>query len=106
MLKIKNSKIFQYHEKGVKIFTAISEEFSIVIGVPKIGFKAGLDGYNHPDLALGALLNFFCWPPQKMIILKKYEQFSIEPFIAYNLNSIDLYNVKGDFSGEYKFYLP
>jgi hypothetical protein len=106
MLKIKNSKIFTYHEKGIKVFTVISGELSVLIGTPKIGFKSDYDGFNHKDLALGALLNFFCWPPQKLIVLQNKEILSIEPFVPYNLSHTGVYDVKGDFSGEYKFYLP
>lgn len=101
MLKITDT--FRYHENGQLILTVISGQVSIVVGTPKTGFKAGNDGFNHSDLAVGALFNFFCWPPQKVIILNPEEEFVIDAFVAYRIKSAGTYKKEGDFCGEIKF---
>lgn len=83
--------------------TAVSDQVSITLGTPKTGFKAGADGFNHPDLAAGALFNFFCWPPQKEVILEPGDTLLIEAFVAYQIKGVC--KKEGDFSGEVNFSL-
>jgi len=100
MLKTTNSKKFKYYEKGRLQITAIGPT-EITIGTPKTRIKEAKDGFNHPDLAAGALANFFCWPPQHVLLLNPQETYSIEPFVAFQIRGN--HQIEGQYYGEHKF---
>ena len=77
-----HKKLVKYHEENEGIITAISD-CKITIGVEKIRLKEGKDGYNHSDLAKGAIQNFLSYDEPHSLELKAGETFSIQSFVAY-----------------------
>ncbi len=102
MLKVRNQ--FQYHERGTKIILAVGDAVQVEIGVPATKIKTGEDGFNHRDLALGALCNFLSWPPSNRKILMKGERLKLEAFTAYRIQGE--FELEGDFSEAHFFYMP
>ncbi len=103
MLKIGNA--FKYHECGELTIVVMSGYVLLTIGTPATGFKTGDDGFNHDDLGLGALVNFMCWPPQRLVTLNAGDEFTIKSFVAYNIKAFGVYSIKGFYDGEIKFYM-
>jgi hypothetical protein len=101
MLKINNPDKFFYHEEGKLKITALNVT-KITIGT-KCRIKEAKDGFNHPDLANGAIAYFFSWPPQKTIILQTGETFIIDEFVAYQIKGD--HTTEGVCHGKNKFFV-
>lgn len=100
MLKL--FKPFEYYETG-DLTVVANGKVQIVLGTPPTRLKEGKDGFNHPDLAFGALANFLGWPPQKIIELSESETYTIEPFTAYQITGD--FTTEGVQYGKHKFSL-
>lgn len=102
MLKI-DFNLFHYHESGTLKIIVRNGSIRLVIGVPQTRIKDGPDGFNHPDLAKGAIMNFFCWPPQRTLTVGPNQEYEIGPFIAYKIAFMqgDV-SIEGDFCGQNK----
>ena len=74
----------KYHEQSSAVISAVTD-CSITIGVAKTTLKEGRDGFNHADLAKGAIQHLLSYDEPKTQLLKQGSSLEIESFTAYQV---------------------
>ena len=105
MLKLLSDK-FVFHANGCLTYRVIRGEIALTIGTPKTRIKENREGFNHSDLAKGAIANFFCWGSQQ-VFLRDGDSYVLGPFVAYRVDHIyGEYKMEGKIDGQIEFSLP